>query len=146
MRASLHELDLPVTLGHVDFNPGNIVVALAECCFLDWAEGCVSRPFLTFEYLREHLRRRFRGDDAAMERMVAAYLHPWQGVRHSDTVIQAMAISPLVAVFATAVVDQQWQSVDPLKHQRAAGYFRSLTRRMFREANEMVEGSEQCRA
>ena len=144
--ALLHELDLPETLGHMDFNPGNIVVAPAECCFLDWAEGCVSHPFLTFEYLREHVRRRFRGDDAAIERMAAAYLHPWQGVCHSDTVIQAMAISPLVAVFAAAVVDQQWHSVDPLKHPRIAGYFRSLTRRMFREANEMVEGSEPCRA
>jgi hypothetical protein len=81
-----------------------------------------------------------------MERIAAAYLHPWQGVCHSDTVTQAMAISPLVAVFAAAVVDQQWHSVDPLKHPDIAGYFRSLTRRMFREANEMVEGSEQCRA
>jgi Phosphotransferase enzyme family len=144
--ALLHELDLPETLGHVDFNPGNIVVSPAECCFLDWAEGCVSHPFLTFEYLREHVRRRFLGDAAAMERIATAYLHPWQGVCPFDTVIQAMAISPLVAVFTAAVVDQQWHSVDPLKHPRVAGYFRGLTRRMFREANEMVEGSERCRA
>jgi hypothetical protein len=57
-----------------------------------------------------------------------------------------MAISPLVAVFTAAVVDQQWHSVDPLKHPRVAGYFRGLTRRMFREANQMVQGSERCRA
>ena len=144
--ALLHELDLPDTLGHVDFNPGNIVVSPTECCFLDWAEGCVSHPFLTFEYLREHVRRRFLGDDAAMERIAAAYLHPWQGVCPSDTMIQAMAISPLVAVFAAAVADPQWHSIDPLKHPRVAGYFRALTRRMFREANEKVEGSEPCRA
>ncbi len=144
--ALLHELDLPETLGHVDFNPGNIVVSPTECCFLDWAEGCVGHPFLTFEYLREHVRRRFLGDDAAMERIAAAYLHPWQSVYPIDTVIQAMAISPLVAVFTAAVVDQQWHSVDPLKHQGIAGYFRGLTRRMFREANQMVEGSERCRA
>jgi phosphotransferase family enzyme len=144
--ALLHEVDLPETLGHVDFNPGNIVVSPTECCFLDWAEGCVSHPFLTFEYLREHVRRRFRGDDAATQRIASAYLHPWRGVCHSDAVTRAMAISPLVAVFASAVVDQQWQSVDPLKHPRIAGCFRSLTRRMFREANQMVEGSEPCRA
>lgn len=144
--ALLHELDLPETLGHVDFNPGNIVVSPTECCFLDWAEGCIGHPFLTFEYLREHVRRRFLGDDAAMERIAAAYLHPWQGVCPFDTVIQAMAISPLVAVFTAAVVDQQWHSVDPLKHPRVAGYFRGLTRRMFREANQMVQGSERCRA
>ena len=144
--ALLAELDLPETLGHVDFNPGNIVVSPTQCCFLDWAEGCISHPFLTFEYLREQVRRRFPGDDAALARIAAAYLHPWRGVCHSDTVTQAMAISPLVAVFAAAVADQQWHSVDPLKHPRVAGYFRSLTRRMFREANETVEGSEPCRA
>ncbi|MGB9309399.1 MAG: phosphotransferase, partial [Candidatus Acidiferrales bacterium] len=74
--ALLHELHLPDTLGHVDFNPGNIVVSPTTCCFLDWAEGCVSHPFLTFEYLREHLRRRLGERDAAAERITAAYLRP----------------------------------------------------------------------
>src|SRR3984885_3032354 len=45
---------LPDTLGHVDFNPGNIIVSSTGCCFLDWAEGCIAHPLVTFEYLREH--------------------------------------------------------------------------------------------
>jgi hypothetical protein len=142
--ALLHELDLPDTLGHSDCNPGNIVVSPTRCFFLDWAEGCVSHPFLTFEYLREHSRRRLRDSDAAGERMAAAYARPWESVVSPDTVTQAMAISPLVAVFITAIVHPAWRSLDALQDPAVAGYFRSLTRRMFREAARLGEGSERC--
>jgi phosphotransferase family enzyme len=142
--ALLHELDLPDTLGHVDFNPGNIVVSPNACCFLDWAEGCVSHPFLTFEYLREHARRRLGEDGAAIERIAAAYLGPWQSQYSPETVRQAMLLSPLVAVFGAAVNDSAWRSVDPLQELRVAGYFRSLTRRMSREAAEVTEERERC--
>ena len=142
--ALLHEFDLPDTLGHVDCNPGNIVVSSTRCFFLDWAGGCVSHPFLTFEYLREHSRRKLREDDAAGERMAAAYARPWESVVSPDTVVQAMAISPLVAVFVTAIAHPAWRSVDPLQDPGGAGYFRSLTRRMFREAARLMEGRERC--
>jgi hypothetical protein len=142
--ALLHELDLPDTLGHVDFNPGNIVVSPSVCCFLDWAEGCVSHPFLTFEYLREHARRRLGEDGAAIERIAAAYLGPWQSEYSPEIVRQAMVLSPLVAVFGAAVNDSALRSVDPLQNARVAGYFRSLTRRMFREAAEITKGKERC--
>src|SRR5437899_7799928 len=53
----LRSLGLPDTLGHIDCNPENILVSPQRCVFLDWAEGCVSNPLITFEYLREHFRR-----------------------------------------------------------------------------------------
>jgi len=142
--ALLHELDLPDTLGHGDCSPGNIVVSPTRCFFLDWAEGCVSHPFLTFEYLREHFRRRLRESDAAAERMAAAYARSWESVVSPDRVTQATAISPLVAVFLTAIAHPAWRSVDPLQDPGVAGYFRSLTRRMFREAARLMEGRERC--
>jgi hypothetical protein len=114
------------------------------CCFLDWAEGCVSHPFLTFEYLREHARRRLGEDGAAIERIAAAYLGPWQSEYSPEIVRQAMVLSPLVAVFGAAVNDSALRSVDPLQNARVAGYFRSLTRRMFREAAEITKGKERC--
>jgi hypothetical protein len=142
--ALLHELELPDTLGHFDCNPGNIVVSPTRCFFLDWAEGCVSHPFLTFEYLREHSRRRLRDSDAAAERMAAAYARLWESVVSPDAVTQALAISPLVAVFITAIAHRAWRSLDPLQDPSVAGYFRSLTRRMFREAARLAAGRERC--
>ena len=46
--SELAELDIPDTLGHLDFNPGNILCSADQCVFLDWAEAYVGPPFLTF--------------------------------------------------------------------------------------------------
>jgi hypothetical protein len=46
--SALEELELPDVLGHIDFNPGNIIVSPERCIFLDWAEGSFMCPFLTF--------------------------------------------------------------------------------------------------
>jgi len=53
----LKDLGFPDTLGHLDFNPGNIIAGSDRCVFLDWAEAYVGHPFLTFEYLRALTRR-----------------------------------------------------------------------------------------
>jgi len=50
---------IPNTLGHLDFDPGNVVVSPQSCVFLDWAEAYVGNPFLTFQYLLEHYRRKY---------------------------------------------------------------------------------------
>ena len=47
--------NIPDTLGHLDLNPGNILISPDQCVFLDWAEAYVGPPFLTFQYLIEHL-------------------------------------------------------------------------------------------
>jgi hypothetical protein len=140
----LQGLGLPDTLGHIDFNPGNIIISPTHCYFLDWAEGCISHPFVTFEYLREHSRRGFPRDSAAVDRVAAAYLDAWQPLVSPSVLKQAMAISPLVAVFVSAIADASWRSVDPLQEPTVAGYFRSLTRRMFREAAVIARRSEPC--
>jgi hypothetical protein len=141
----LQAFGFPDTLGHIDFNPGNIVVSASRCCFLDWAEGCVTHPLVTFEYLREHCRRKRPGDQELTERIATAYRKPWQSLFSLDILRQAMVISPLIAVFISAVADTAWRSIDPLKELSSAGYFRSLTRRMFREATELKRRRAPCR-
>jgi hypothetical protein len=139
--ARLEEIGLPATLGHTDFNPGNILVSSTGCCFLDWAEGCVTHPFITFEYLREHARRALRQDAALGERLAGAYLRPWQSFFSLDVLAYAMAFSPLIAVFVSAIASETWRSVDPVRDLSFAAYFRSLTRRMYREATARAKGA-----
>jgi hypothetical protein len=141
--AALQELGVPDTLGHIDFNPGNIIVSATRCCFLDWAEGCVTHPFVTFEYLQEHYRRRL-GSGAPVQKITSAYLEPWQSVFSSDRLRYVLVFSPLIAVFVSAVADTTWRSIDSSQDARGAGYFRSLTRRMFREATSVAQWSHQC--
>ena len=140
----LHALRFPNTLGHIDFNPGNILISPTQAVFLDWAEGCVTNPLATFEYLLEHLRRSDIQDAAATERVTAAYLRPWEKLLPSHELERGMAVSPAVAVFVYAVAGKSWCSPETLHNSRRAGYLRSLTRRMYREATRAAEGSSQC--
>jgi hypothetical protein len=142
----LHELGFPDTLGHLDFNPGNILVSSDRSVFLDWAEGCVTNPLITFEYLREHLRRNRMNDTKRIASIVTAYVRPWRSFLSPDALKQGTVLSPLVAVFAYAVGINTWRSPESFVNPLVAGYFRSLTRRMYREAVQIVEGRVQCPA
>ena len=144
--SSLCEVGLPDTLGHLDFNPGNIFILPERSVFLDWAEGCVTSPLITFEYLREHLRRSGTNDTRAIESVVAAYVRPWEPFFSPDAVNQAMAVSPLVAVFAYAVAANTWRSPTASLKPSLAAYFRSLARRMYRETSHRIERREECPA
>jgi hypothetical protein len=142
----LQDLGLPDTLGHIDLNPGNILVAPARTVFLDWAEACVTSPFITFDYLAEHLRQsNFAGPDEC-KRAATAYRRPWQAFLSPDDLTRAMTVSPLIAVFTYAVVGNTWRSPDTLRNPSHAGFLRSLTRRMHREAIRLPERSVRCSA
>jgi len=140
----LQDFRFPETLGHIDFNPGNILIAPARCVFLDWAEACVTHPFTTFEYLAEHLRRSGIADRCGSNRVATAYLHPWRSFFSAEDLTRAMAVSPLVAVFSYAVAANAWRSPDTSHDSLEAGFLRSLTRRMHSEANRLPDRGVRC--
>jgi len=140
----LQGFGLPDTLGHIDFNPGNILVSPDHCVFLDWAEGCVTNPLITFEYLRRHLERGGIQEPAAEARLSAAYLRPWAAYFSPEDLGRALAVAPPVAVFVHAIAGDAWRTLDPRSNPALAGYFRSLTRRMYRDAVRAAEGSALC--
>lgn len=141
---TLRDLGLPDALGHIDFNPGNIVTSPERCVFLDWAEGCVAHPFVTFEYLREHAGRHFPEGSGVREEITVAYLRPWQAFFSPEELARSLCLSRLIAVFAYAVANRRWCSPQVWEAPRLAGYFRSLARRMHREAAQFRQGSELC--
>lgn len=130
---SLGELDLPEGLGHLDFNPGNIMIASEQCVFLDWAEAYVGHPFFTFEYLREHLARMHPTETGWGAKVTSRYLKPWKYLVSADKLSRALEITPLVAIFAYAAGTGAWQDAQRLENPQLAGYLRALTRRMQRE-------------
>ena len=130
----LAHLGIPTTLGHLDLNPWNIIVSTDGCVFLDWVEAYVGQPFFSFEYLLEHFRRN-REDNAQFESCVtSAYKTPWQEFLSDDCIGEALALAPLAAAFAYAVGGDTWKDDERLRDPKIAGYFRSLARRMNREA------------
>ena len=135
--AGLDQIHFPTTLGHSDFNPGNILWRGNGSVFTDWAEAHVGHPFLTFEYLLSHLRKDC-SEIAGFEDFIrSAYTQPWRYIVPAQSIAEAAVLSPLVAVFAFAVSLNSWHS--PKSHdQQALSYLRSLTRRMKREM-ELLE-------
>jgi hypothetical protein len=146
VRSCLDELsaiDIPNTLGHLDFNPGNILVSPEQCVFLDWAEGSVGHPFFTFQYLLEQWRR-FHGLEPDSEKMVASsYALPWRAFVSADEIAKCLALAPLLAAFAHAA-GLAWADPDLCHRPVIAGHLRSLVRRMKREADTLRERRLVC--
>ena len=140
----LESLGIPDTLGHSDFNPGNILVGSQRCVFIDWAEAHVSHPFLTFEYLISHLRKDYPALARFEDAIRSSYAQPWQSVSLPEHVSEAFLFSPLVAVFAYAVAGNSWRDPERLKIPQVPGYLRSLTRRMKQEADSVPRRRVEC--
>jgi hypothetical protein len=124
--------DIPNVVGHLDFNPGNILVSAERCFFLDWAGGYVGSPFFTLEYLREHWKRLHGNDAAAQKALIDAYAWEWRSFVSPAAIAAALERTPLLAAFVFAAVGAQWQSSEP-------AYLRSLARRMKREADALKQ-------
>jgi len=130
--------EIPNAIGHGDFNPGNIVANHNRCVFLDWAEACAGHPFLTFQYLLQHLRRYGQPDNCWESAITCVYLNTWRFLISPKEITDALRISPLLAVFAYAACRDVWRDPEHRTRPEVAGYFRSLTRRMKREADRLV--------
>jgi len=137
--ALLKELDIPSSLGHLDLNPGNVIVSSDDCRFLDWAEAYVGPPFLTLEYLLEHYRRTTETKGTADRNIAHVYYKRWEDLVSPEVVAEARTVGPLVAVFAYAAADQPRMQPEQLEEAENAGYLRGLARRMWREASALTE-------
>jgi hypothetical protein len=140
----LEELGIPDALGHLDLNAGNIIVSENGYVFVDWAEAYVGHPFLSFEYLLEHFRHAIGADVAREAELVRSYNAPWEQVLPADVIAEALTLAPLAAVFAYAAGIDGWRNQERPIEPKAAGYFRSLARRMHREATQLVDRRPAC--
>jgi len=138
IEAALHlsaKIGIPDTLGHSDFNPGNILVNSERCVFADWAEAHVGHPFMTFEYLRAHLRKSFPDPVTQEEDLREAYSQSWLSATSLTNIGRALEFSPIIAVYAHAISSNAWRDSERLAMPNAPGYLRGLTRRMKQEAD-----------
>lgn len=140
---ALKQLGIPDSLGHLDFNPANLIVSGEKCVFLDWAEASVGHPFFTIQYLLEHYRRIF-SDAVVEQRIISSYFAPWKKVLSCDQVAEAASLTPLLAAFAYAARTGPWTRPERLKEPETAAYLRSLVRRMNREAQTLNERRSLC--
>jgi len=139
----LEDAGIPNTLGHLDLNPGNILVSPTRCVFLDWQAAYIGPPFPSFQYLLEHWHR-FRGEDSRHEEsLVRSYLKHWVRFASTSQIASLCRIAPLLAAFMYALSIPH--SINPENiNQQTAGYLRSLSRRMMREVRALGERKALC--
>jgi len=140
----LSELGISDALGHLDLNPGNLIVSADGCLFLDWAEAYWGHPFFTFEYLLEHFRSTVGANVVDEARLARSYIAPWEHLFPADLLHEALALAPLAAAFAYAAGADGWRDSKRLQDPKAVGYFRSLARRMNREAIQFTDRRLPC--
>ena len=133
--SNLVDSGVPNVLGHLDLNPGNILVTKNNCIFLDWEEACVGQPVLTLQYLLEHLRRLRSMNEHWQRKLISAYVETWRCFVQPRVLIESLEVAPCLAAFAHAVAGDLWRKVDPQRDAASARYLRSLARRMKREAD-----------
>jgi hypothetical protein len=137
--------EIPNAIGHLDFNPGNIVENHDHCVFLDWAEACAGHPFLTFQYLLERLRSHRQQDNSWETAITSTYLNHWRSFVSPSAITKSLSLSPLLAAFAYAACGDAWRDSALANRPEVASHFRSLTRRMKREA-ELLAADETRRS
>jgi hypothetical protein len=138
------DLGIPDTLGHLDLNPGNVIVSEGQSVFLDWAEAYLGNPLFSFQYLVEHLRQLSSMCMTAGSVLTTTYAEEWRSLVSSASLEKALALSPMLAAFAYAVATDGWGDQARLQDPKVAGYLRSLTRRMHREGNRLRDRSALC--
>jgi len=131
-------LQVPDSIGHLDFNPENLLVSEHRCTFLDWAEAYVGPPFLTFEYLRGCASRLAQHAEDLDHKLANSYFGCWRQYVSAQALPRAQELAPLLAVFAYAAGTEMWRDGARIVERGLSGYFRSLTRRMYRESQALA--------
>jgi len=85
---------IPDALGHLDLNPGNVIVSEGLSVFLDWAEAYVGNPLFSFQYLVEHFRRMAGVNVTAESGLTSAYAAEWQLLVDDASVRVAFSAPP----------------------------------------------------
>lgn len=138
------QLGIPDALGHLDLNAGNVIVTEDQCIFLDWAEAYVGNPLFSLQYLVAPLRRIAGMEASTVARLTSAYAEEWQSLVPTESLEPALTLAPLISVFAYAAANDMWSDQVRLQDPKIAGYLRSLTRRMHREADRLRYRSTLC--
>lgn len=123
-------LDIPDSLVHGDINSGNIRLYSDGCVFIDWAEGCLGLPFVSFEHLLACFRREHPEQPMWEDKLRNAYTEQWKTILSSEQISESMLLTPGIAVLCYALSGGGWRDSDRLRNPNFAKHMRSLVRRM----------------
>jgi hypothetical protein len=133
----VERLDIPSTILHGDMNLGNLVFTEDHCQFIDWCEGYVGHPLVTFQHLLllnpvEDLAVKAWINDALKE-IYGAAMSAVCDLRH---LTEGFACMAFLAAASALYGRGNWPSGDLRRDSGRLGYARSIARHMDRSARE----------
>ena len=134
----LESLEFPDTLIHNDLNNGNILWKGTRCVFIDWSEAAIGNPFLACERLCQL-------NGAFADTVRRAYRESWLPRISADRIDKAIALAPLVAIYAYLFGRGHWPKEAQTVKPAFESYARSLARHMDRAAKHPVVSELLCR-
>lgn len=140
----IRNLSVADSLGHLDPNPGNIIISPLGCVFLDWAEAYVGHPFFTLGYLLEYFRRAVGKEKRLEKKLIDSYARGWKQAVSPAAIAESFAVVPLLAAFAYTTRCWLCGDQERFRQPETAAYLRALTRRMSQEANQWACRRHKC--
>jgi hypothetical protein len=130
-------LDIPTTIQHGDMNLGNLVFTENRCQFIDWCEGYIGSPFVTFQ----HLLLLNPVENTAVKASVEDALKGIYGATMSTIcdprqMAEGFASMGLLAAASALYGRGDWLHGDLRNDPRRSVYARCIARHMDRSARE----------
>jgi len=104
--SELAALGIPESINHGDFHDGNVLIKDGRITLLDWADACVSHPFVSlrtfFVSIEMSLKLEEYSFTPEMSALLDIYLEPWQKFASKEVLLTAYRLSKPVASIVKA--------------------------------------------
>jgi hypothetical protein len=106
MCADLARYNIPATLEHGDFAPGQIVAVDDSYVFIDWSDSSIAHPFFSMNFFCDpgELADYLPDAPGLPQRLRDAYLEPWTIYEPPDRLLQAYEIARPLSALHHAVI------------------------------------------
>jgi len=125
----LEAFGIPDALIHNDLSAGNILSDGTKCVFTDWSEAAVGNPLLSCERLCQLNR-------SHADAVRACYRDCWSPWLAAGIVDEAMALTPLLAIYAYLYGRGDWIGQVRGARPQFESYARSVARHLDRAAKD----------
>ena len=130
-------LGIPSTIVHGDMNLGNLVFTEDSCHLIDWSEGYIGHPLVTFQHLLLLNQVENPQDKASVENALKEiYQTALYSACDFRQIEEGFSCMALIAAFSTLYGRGDWQHRDPGNDSQWQRYARCITRYMDRYARD----------
>lgn len=103
MCAELARCGIPQTLHHDDLHTGNVLVRDEDYRFVDWAESCMTHPFLSLMIVQRAARYRHNFDQETLDRLRDVYLECWTRYAPMERLREVFSLAERLAKLCRAL-------------------------------------------